>query len=142
MIENLEKLTEKYAFPKRDLKSLVEIADVESYANLKLPVDYVFYLENYFGIDQFIGVEFVKLWSIEEIIQSNKNYKIVQELPHTIGIGTNGSGEFIGIVMNQLDGLKIVLAPFIGLNSQDHIEIGHSFTDFLDRLDKGVDWFD
>jgi len=140
-MEHLQKLISKYSFPKRDIKPNIEVGDIELYSKLKLPKDYVFYLENYFGIDQFIGVEFINLWSLEEIIETNKNYNIVEELEHTIGIGSNGSGEFIGITLDKNENVKIILSPFIGLNSEYHIEIGTSFTDFLVRLDKGIDWF-
>ena len=140
-MEHLQKLISKYSFPKRDIKPNIEVGDVELYSKLKLPKDYVFYLENYFGIDQFIGVEFINLWSLEEIIETNKNYNIVEELEHTIGIGSNGSGEFIGITLDKNENVKIILSPFIDLNSEYHIEIGTSFTDFLVRLDKGIDWF-
>jgi len=141
MTEHLEKIIEKYSFPKRDLNSTVEVNDVELYSKLKLPEDYVFYLENYHGIDQFIGVEFVKLWSLEEIIKANESYNIIEGLQQTIGIGSNGSGEFIGIRLDEEKNIKIILSPFIDLNAKYHIEIGTSFTDFLVRLDKGVDWF-
>ncbi|MNL45374.1 SMI1 / KNR4 family protein [compost metagenome] len=141
MTEHLEKIIEKYSFPRRDVNSTVEVNDVELYSNLKLPEDYIFYLENYHGIDQFIGVEFINLWSLEEIIESNKNYNIVEGLQQTIGIGSNGSGEFIGIRLDEKENIKIILSPFIDLDTKYHIEIGTSFTDFLVRLDKGVDWF-
>jgi hypothetical protein len=97
MNEHLQLIFGKYDFPKSDQNSFVTIEEVERYSNLKLPYDYVFYLKNYSGIDQFIGVEFIKLWSLEEVIEANKSYNIFEELPRTIGIGTNGSGEFIGI---------------------------------------------
>jgi hypothetical protein len=138
---HLQNIISKYSFPKRDIKPNIEVVDVELYSKLKLPKDYVFYLENYFGIDQFIGVEFINLWSLEEIIETNKNYNITEELEQTIGIGSNGSGEFIGITLDKNENVKIILSPFIYLNKEHHIEIGTSFTDFLVRLDKGIDWF-
>ena len=141
MTEDLERIIEKYSFPKRDVNSAVEVIEVELYSKLKLPEDYIFYLENYHGIDQFIGVEFINLWSLEEIIKTNKNYNIVEELNQTIGIGSNGSGEFIGIRVGENENIKIILSPFIDLNTKYHIEIATSFTDFLVRLDNGMDWF-
>jgi hypothetical protein len=140
-MEDLQAIISKYDFPKRDINSSVQIAEIESYSNLKLPEDYVFYLENYLGIDQFIGVEFIKLWSLEEIIEANKSYKIVEELNRTIGIGTNGSGEFIGIEIDQFENVKIILSPFVSLNSRNNTVIGTSFTDFLIRLDNKIEWF-
>ena len=142
MTEQLEQLFTKYGFQKRNIKSVIGIAEIESFSNLKLPTDYIFYIENYLGIDQFIGVEFIKLWSSEEIIEANQRYNIVEKMPRTIGIGTNGSGEFIGIEIDHLGNTKIILSPFIDLNSKYNIEIGKSFTDFLVRLDNGVDWFE
>lgn len=141
MTEHLEKIIEKYSFPKRDVNSAVEVNDVELYSKLKLPEDYVFYLENYHGIDQFIGVEFINLWSLEEIIETNKSFNIIEGLSQTIGIGSNGSGEFIGIRLDENENIKIILSPYIDLNAKYHIEIGTSFTDFLVRLDNGIDWF-
>ncbi|MCC9066178.1 SMI1/KNR4 family protein [Flavobacterium piscisymbiosum] len=140
-MQYLQEIFEKYEFPKRNVKSYVEVTDVESYSNLRLPIDYVFYLENYFGIDQFIGVEFIKLWSLEEIIEANKSYNIVEELYRTIGIGTNGSGEFIGIEIDPYDNVKVILSPFTDLNSKYNTEIGTSFADFLIRLDNKIEWF-
>lgn len=140
-MEDLQEIIVKYSFPKRDINASVSISEVESYANLKLPEDYIFYLENYFGIDQFIGVEFINLWSLEEIIETNKGYNIVEQMTRTIGIGSNGSGEFIGIEIDQFDNVKIILSPFMDLNSKYNIEIGTSFTDFLVRLNNGIDWF-
>jgi hypothetical protein len=140
-MEHLQKIIPKYSFPKRDVNPTVKVVDVELYSKLKLPNDYVFYLENYFGIDQFIGVEFINLWSLEEIIETNKSYNIVEKWTDTIGIGSNGSGEFIGIKFDKNDNVKVILSPFINFDSSRNIEIGTSFTDFLVRLDKRIDWF-
>lgn len=140
-MDDLKKIITKYSFPKREIIPLATIVHIETYSNIKLPEDYIFYLENYFGIDQFIGVEFINLWSIEEIIEANKTYKIVEELNRTIGIGSNGSGEFIGILIDENQNSKIILSPFIDLKNGYNIEIGKSFTDFLIRLDIGIDWF-
>lgn len=140
-MNDLLEIMSKYDFPKRDIKSSFEVSDIESYSNLKLPKDYLFFLENYHGIDQFIGVEFINLWSLEEIIVANKSYNIVIELTRTIGIGSNGSGEFIGIEIGESDNVKVILSPFIDLNSNYNTEIGKSFTDFLIRLDNKIEWF-
>jgi hypothetical protein len=33
-----------------------------------------------------------------------------------------------------------VLSPFL-IEEEAHIEIGNSFTDFLERLENGIEWF-
>ncbi|MNK44500.1 SMI1 / KNR4 family protein [compost metagenome] len=140
-MEVLHEILRKYDFPKRDIESSVEIEDIQVHLKFDLPEDYVFYAENYLGIDQFIGSEFIKLWSLEEIIDANLEYHIFEKLPQTLAIGTNGSGEFIGIEFDDDGSVKIILSPFIDLNVKYHVEIGNSFTDFLVRLDNGVEWF-
>ena len=59
----------------------------------------------------------------------------------TVGIGDNGVGEFIGIEKRADGETRVILKPFIDLNKKYHIEIGSSFTDFLERMDKGKKWF-
>lgn len=140
-MEVLIEILRKYDFPKRNVESSVQIEDIQAHLKYDLPEDYVFYAENYLGIDQFIGSEFVKLWSLEEIIDGNLDYLIFEELPQTLAIGTNGSGEFIGIEFDDDNSLKIILSPFIDLDVKYHTEIGNSFTDFLVRLDNGIEWF-
>ena len=141
MTEELLGIFNKYSFPERDENSLVSIEDIQLHLKFDLPEDYIFYVENYLGIDQFIGVEFIKLWSLEEIIDANLEYHIFEKLPQTLAIGTNGSGEFIGIYFDDNNAIKIILSPFTDLNANYHVEIGNSFTDFLVRLDEGVEWF-
>ncbi|MBO9583841.1 MAG: SMI1/KNR4 family protein [Flavobacterium sp.] len=140
-MEILFEILKKYDFPKREMAPSIRIGDIQEHLKYDLPEDYVFYLENYHGIDQFIGAEFIKLWSLEEIIDANLEYHIFEKLPQTLAIGTNGSGEFIGIEFEDDDSTKIVLSPVVGLDAKYHVVIGDSFTDFLDRLDKGVEWF-
>lgn len=140
-METLDEILQKYRFPKRKIESSVDIEDIQAHLKFDLPEDYVFYVENYLGIDQFIGAEFIKLWSLEEIIDANLEYHIFEKLPQTLAIGTNGSGEFIGIEFEDDNSLKIILSPSVDLNTKYHVEIGNSFTDFLLRLDNGVEWF-
>ena len=133
-METLDEILQKYRFPKRKIESSVDIEDIQAHLKFDLP-------ENYLGIDQFIGAEFIKLWSLEEIIDANLEYHIFEKLPQTLAIGTNGSGEFIGIEFEDDNSLKIILSPYIDLDTKYHVEIGNSFTDFLLRLDNGVEWF-
>jgi len=140
-MEVLNEILQKYSFPKREIEPSMQIGDIQEHLKFDLPEDYVFYAENYLGIDQFIGAEFIKLWSLEEIIDANLEYHIFEKLPQTLAIGTNGSGEFIGIEFDDDNSLKIILSPSMNLDVKYHVKIGDSFTDFLDRLDKGVEWF-
>ena len=56
MTEELKGIFRKYDFPARRENSLIEAEDIQVHLKFDLPKDYVFYLENYLGIDQFIGI--------------------------------------------------------------------------------------
>ena len=140
-MEKFEQILVKYNCPKRTEKPLTAIDHIENSIKFKLPADYTTYIQNYFGFEETIGKEYVKLWDFDELIELNKEYGICDNLSKTFGIGGNGAGEFIAIELADDDKYRIVLSPFIDINKQYHIEIGTSFTDFLVRLDNGEEWF-
>lgn len=141
-METFEKILDKYNCLKRTEKPLVTVDEIESIIKFKLPTDYKKYLQNYLGFEDHIGQEYMRLWDFDELLETNKEYGIFDHLPNTIGIGGNGSSEFIAIELLDSGKYRIVLSPLIDLDKQYHIEIGTSFTDFLVRLDNGQEWFE
>ena len=75
-------------------------------------------------------------------MELNKAYCIFEYLPATLAIGSNGGGEFIALTIIDEDHYRIVISPFIGMNEEYHVEIGNSFTDFLERLNNRKGYFD
>ena len=140
-MKTVNELLLKYNCPKRTQKAKTKIEQIQRILNFNLPNDYLFFLQNYSGFEQFIGSEFVRLWDIDELIGANIDYQIFENLPKTLAIGGNGSSEFIAIEQTVDNSIRVVLTPFIDLDKQYHIEIGISFTDFLQRLDNGQEWF-
>ncbi|WP_113654777.1 SMI1/KNR4 family protein [Pedobacter namyangjuensis] len=140
-MEPFEKILSKYEFVKRTDKPKTAFEDVEKIINFKLPDDYKAFALNYLEFEDFIGAENVRLWDFDEIIEINNDYQIFKYLPKTLGIGGNGGGEYIAIEDLGDNNLRIVLSPFI-IEKETHIEIGSSFTDFLQRLENGKEWFD
>jgi hypothetical protein len=138
----IEQIIEKYNFQKRTKKAKINIEEVENKINFSLPEDYKFYAKNYIENESFIGNEFVRLWDFNELLEINNEYEITQNLKNTIGIGGNGSSEFIAIELLENREYRIILSPFIDLNKIYNIEIGKSFTDFFERLESGKDWFE
>jgi hypothetical protein len=141
MKSKLEEILDKYEFQKRNSKSEIEIEFVENYFKEKFPEDYIFYLENYLEFEDFVNVEYVKLWSLENLIEINESYEIQKYIPNVIAIGSNGGGEIIGLEFTERIINCIILTPAI-LDEEDNIEIGNNFLDFLERLDQGKAWFD
>jgi hypothetical protein len=141
-MEIFEKILDKYNCAKRIEKPLATVEEIESIIKFKLPTDYKKYLQDYLGFEEHIGQEYMRLWDFDELLDINKDYGIYDNLTNTLGIGGNGSSEFIAIEQLDSGNYRIVLSPFIDLDKQYHIEIGTSFTDFLVRLDNGKEWFE
>ena len=139
-MEPFEKILSKYEVVKRTDKPKTAFEEVEKIINFKLPDDYKAFALNYLEFEDFIGAENVRLWDFDEILEINNDYQIFKYLTKTLGIGGNGGGEYIAIEDLGDNNLRIVLSPFI-IEKEAHIEIGSSFTDFLQRLDKGQEWF-
>jgi hypothetical protein len=139
-MEQFEKVLHKYNCPIRngDFKHLTK--QIEDEIGFELPVDYKKYLENYQGIEESIGEEYVLLWGLEKLSETNIDYGINEFLPNTLGIGSNGGGELIALEYKD-DSYRIILTPFMDMDEDNHIEIGDSFSDFLIRLDEGREWF-
>ena len=135
-------IVEKYGSTKRNVSIVDAIELIERKIGFDLPKDYRQFAEGYAGFESMIGKEYVRLWDSEELIETNSAYRITNELENTIGIGTNGGAEFIAIEKMEQDKYRIVLSPLIDLDKECHIEIGQSFTDFLLRLENGIEWFD
>jgi hypothetical protein len=138
----IEQILDKNNFKRRVKKPKISLEEIENKINFKLPEDYKFYLLNYLGNESFLGNEYVILWDLNELVEMNNDYQITDNLTNTIGIGGNGSSEFIAIEFTENNEYRIVLSPFIDLNKDYHIEIGNSFTDFFERLENGKDWFE
>lgn len=140
-MSKIKQILDKYDSQKRTEKSKVSIEEVESKVNFKLPEDYKFFAKNYIENEYFIGDNFVRLWDFDELLEINNDYEILKNLTNTIGIGENGSSEFIAIELLESNEYRIVLSPFIDLDKSFNIEIGKSFTNFFERLEKGINWF-
>jgi hypothetical protein len=140
-MELVEELLQKYNSPKRINKASTNIGQIENIINFKLPHDYKIFILNYGGFENSIGPEYVRLWDFDNLMEQNIGYQIFENLPKTLAIGGNGGGEFIAIEQIDNEILRVVLSPFIDLDRQYHIDIGSSFTNFLERLDKGQQWF-
>jgi len=139
-MERIEKILSKYEVVKRTVALKTTFYEVEKIIGFQLPDDYKAFAQNYLEFVDFIGVENVRLWDFDEIIEINTDYQIFKYLTKTVAIGGNGGGEFIAIERLDTDKLRIVLSPFI-IEREAHIEIGTSFTDFLERLQNGKEWF-
>ena len=139
-MKKIEDVLSKYNLEKRKETDNIFILDVENKLNFNFPEDYKFYAQNFIENELFIGNEFLRLWDFNSLIEINKSYLITEYMTNIIGIGTNGSSEFIGIEVSDNGKVRIVLSPFIDLDKQYNIEIGTNFTNLFERLENGEEW--
>lgn len=140
-MERFEEILTKYNFIKRTDKPKTTFEESEKAINFKLPNDYKAFASNYLEFEGFIGDQYVRLWDFDNVFKMNTDYQIFEYLPNTLAIGGNGGGEYIAIAQLNDNSLRIVLSPFI-IEKETHIEIGISFTDFLERLENRKAWFE
>ena len=140
-MEDLEKILYKYNFPKRKFGQEIAFDEIEKLIGFRLPEDYKFFLNNFKERECLIGQEYLRLWDIDSLLENNNGYQILTYLTDTLAIGTNMGGEFIAIEYLSPNKHHIVLSDFIGLDKENYIEIGASFTDMFSRLESGKEWF-
>lgn len=138
----IDEILSKYKWNKRTNKIDFDFKIIEDKIGFDLPQDYKDYSIEYDENEDFLGKEYVRLWSLENLIAWNIDYQIFENLPNTIAIGDNGCGEFIGIQFIANDNYEIILSTYIDLDPEYNIEVGNSFTDFIKKLSEGKTWFD
>lgn len=137
-----KELWEKYGSMEKDYSCDEIIKSIEGKIGFQLPLDYRLFAKKYLGFESTIGLEYVVMWDAEEIIEFNTDYEVFAELKNGLGIGLNGSSEMIALRKIDDNEFRILLIPYLDLDEEDtYIEIGHSFTDFFERLESGKEWF-
>jgi hypothetical protein len=140
-MSKIDKILHKYNWPIKESISNFNVEEIENRIGFELPHDYKEFVLKYSSHETQVGEEYCKLWDSEKLLELNQAYQIIDNLKMTVGIGDNGGGEFIALEF--IGGkTRVILSPFIDLDKQYHIEIGSSFTNFLERMDKEQKWFD
>jgi hypothetical protein len=141
-MKELEQILNDINWPLRDLNEESLKSEIKINIGFTLPDDYKFFLSHYQGYETFIKDFYIVLWDKLEVSELNNGYEIQYYLPQVLAIGSNGGGEMIGLHYKEKDNYEIILLPFGSLNEEEHqIIIGTSFTNFLERLEKGESWF-
>jgi len=143
-MQELDDLLEKCGFVKQN-NANYDFLTIEQNIGFSLPADYKYYLNNYEPFDDWIGEQYVSLYNFDTVIQMNsfvtdESMNNQMRLSKTVAIGSNGASEIIGLrSMSDLSFLAVIGQYIYDLD--DHIKIGISFTDMVQRLYNGADWF-
>lgn len=70
-MEKFEEIIKKFEVVKRTDKPKTTFEEVESLIGFKLPDDYKIFATNYLEFEDFIGMQYIRLWDFDEIIELN-----------------------------------------------------------------------
>lgn len=118
-------------------------ATVEAFqtsVGVALPADYLEFLRHCDGGEGEIGPHYVSFWSLTDMAMWSQRL-VTERIAHPVLIGGNGAGEGIGLDFSTTPP-RVVLIDLNTLQLGEAMPIGSSFTDFLERLLSGKDWFD
>ena len=105
----------------------------EQEAGFRLPESYVQFLLRANGGKGFIGPAFVVFWRVGELLENNRGYEAVENVPELFLFGSDGGGEAFAFNISN-GGTPIVMVPFIGMELDEACPLGATFDAFLETL--------
>ena len=103
------------------------IKQIEETFKIKLPQDYIKYMEENNG---YTGDNYYDIWKLEDIIKRNADYKVQEFFPNLIYFGSNGGDE--AYAFDKSNNMSVVSIPFIGTEADKKI-IADSFSNFINK---------
>jgi hypothetical protein len=111
----------------------VDVRNAVASLGVPLPADYLQFLGDHNGGEGFIGVNYLVLWSAEELVPFNRDNQLNGYAPGLILIGSDGGGETFAFDSRE-PSMPIVMTPAIDMSLEDAKRIAPSFTEFLNTL--------
>ncbi len=107
-----------------------------------LPQEYIGFLQYSNGGRGSLGINpgWFQLWAAEEVIELNKGYRIDKDLPGYFGFGSNGGGELFAFEIIKGEPWKIVMIPFIPMETREAITIANDFEEFIRAIGQEYIW--
>ena|GEM_PF-207073 len=112
------------------------IKQVEREAGIRLPEDYVRFLRRTDGGEGFVGEAYLRLWSVDELMDGNMDLEVEESAPGLFLFGSNGGGEACAFDM-RTESMPVVAVPFIGMELEAIWPIASTFDAFLQTLFEG-----
>jgi hypothetical protein len=114
-----------------------QINNFLSSINFKLPEGYIEFLKIANGAEIYFGVNYLRLFPLNDIIQWNKDYEVDIYAPDYFLVGSDGGGN--AFFIERKSG-KIFQIPFEAMSeAQEYgIHVGDNFDDFLLKLGRNT----
>ncbi len=130
----MEKVIEKISdnWHKNSGASIQDISTLESNLNIVFQNDYKSFIQWSNGGEGEIGVNYISLWKIEDIVALNDDYQIQKYLTKDyLAFGTDGGGICYGF--NIKEGFSVFKCPLGDLDINEASIIAESFTNFFTK---------
>ena len=112
-----------------------EIARLRDFLGMDLPEDYLSFMMKGNGGEGWIGEKYLMLWPIEELLAYHQAYQMSKYAPGFLLFGSNGGLEAFAFD-TRIAPVRIVSIPFIGFTPSEAIDLGTSFSHFLETKDE------
>jgi hypothetical protein len=113
---------------------------LETSKSILLPNDYKIFLNFYNPIEKFIGNYYIVLMDLDSLILDTSNI-VDNQLGKFLIFGNNGSSENFLLRCGNENNLIYLVSSYDIDEIENWIIIGDSFTNFIERLLEGTDWF-
>jgi len=130
MEERLASLTA--GLERRKGAALVAIREREEQLGLRFPSDYVEFMLASNGGEGFVGESYVRIEPIEELMSDDQRALLPDERAGLVVFGSNGGLEAFALDTRGPE-LRIVMFPWIGIDQEEVIGQGRTFTEFFER---------
>lgn len=113
---------------------LAAIRDREAELGITFPVDYVEFKLSSNGAEGFVGGDrlYVRIDPIEEMMSDELQESLARDRPGLVVFGSDGGGEAFAFDTRG-DEVTIVMFPWIGLDDEEVLPQGRTFSEFLRR---------
>jgi len=105
---------------------------VEAELGVTLPTEYVAFMLGQDGGEGFVGENYVMLWQVKDLPDTNAAYQVAQRVNGLVLFGSDGGGEAFAFDTRNED--KVVVVPFVGMADVDARAIAADFNGFVDTL--------
>lgn len=108
------------------------IKKIESRFDIKLPEDYITFMQQYNGGEGDVGENYLAMYPLNEIIECTEDYEVEKYIPGLVLIGSNLGGEAFALDY-RTDKINYIMIPFM-FEEDAIIVLSQNIEGFLSKL--------
>ncbi len=109
---------------------LSSIDSISKDINIKIPQDYILFLQYKNDFEFSIGDVYIRIWGADGCIELNEAYNVSKQLPNSLAIGDDGGGGLI-MYLFGLEGFGLYYCRMADLDINEAVKISNGLLDLL-----------